>query len=523
MTKKSVRCAIYTRKSAEEGLEQEYNSLDAQRDACRAYIESQKAEGWVTHSGAFGDGGISGGTMDRPALKKLLVLVKDGKVDVIVVYKIDRLTRSLPDFARIVEILDKQNASFVSVTQQFNTTTSMGRLTLNVLLSFAQFEREVTSERIRDKIAASKKKGIWMGGYPPLGYDIKDRKLIPNKAEAENVRRIFEKALEICSLTRLEEELARAGIKAKRWRSQKGELTGGGPLTRSALGRLLRNPVYIGKIRHGHTLYDGEHMSIIDLKLWNAVQAMSDASSALRTKPGNKKINDAPLRDLVFDDRGNRMVPSYVKKKNRIAYRYYVSTPLIRGQKEKAGTIARINAAYLDRLVANALNGDDGEASEKAAKRSDLLASKIHRIALFKDEVVIELKPVGDEPAEVIRISAALQKPSHRRQIFRQGGRNSMNEGLIKAVAQAWGWRKVLESGAARSVKDLAEGKNLSERYVWKILRLAYLSPAIVEAILDGRQPPGLSLHQVNLTSLSPEWRLQSHALGFDCARLTVS
>jgi DNA invertase Pin-like site-specific DNA recombinase len=221
MTQKLVQCAIYTRKSSEEGLDQDYNSLDAQRDACSAYIDSQKGQGWKVHPGRFDDGGISGGTMERPGLKELLRLVERGEVEVIVVYKIDRLTRSLADFARIVETLDKHNASFVSVTQQFNTTTSMGRLTLTVLLSFAQFEREVTSERIRDKIAASKRKGLWMGGHPPLGYDILNRRLAPNAKEAEIVKLIFETALEARSLSRLQVELKEMGVRSKSWRTQK--------------------------------------------------------------------------------------------------------------------------------------------------------------------------------------------------------------------------------------------------------------------------------------------------------------
>ncbi len=497
MTKKTIRCAIYTRKSAEEGLEQEYNSLDA----CRSYIESQKAEGWVVYPGAFDDGGISGGTMERPALKKLLALIEAGKVQVIVVYKIDRLTRSLPDFARIVEILDKQNASFVSVTQQFNTTTSMGRLTLNVLLSFAQFEREVTSERIRDKIAASKKKGIWMGGYPPLGYDINNRRLVPNRSEARTVNRIFEIALETSSLTDLERRLAKEGIRAKAWRSQNGRKCGGGPLTRSALGRILRNPVYIGKIRHGEKEYDGEQSAIIDNELWTGVQSALDGRAHEREAKVNTTF-EAPLRNLVFDDRGNRMVATYVKKKNRISYRYYASAPAIRGQ--KAGTISRINAAWLENKI------------EKTIEEPDAI-DRIRRIELRPREIIVETrKPSGER--DQIRIPATLETPKQSRKVFASGGRRHHNEGLIKAAAQAYGWRKALEAGAYATVKDLAKEKQLSERYVWKILRLAYLSPAIVEAILDGRQPPALSLRQINETQLSPDWRLQSHALGFDVA-----
>lgn len=517
MTKPVVRCAIYTRKSSDEGLEQEYNSLDAQRDACAAFIKSQKTEGWLSCNERFEDGGISGATMERPGLKRLLNLIRKSEVKVIVVYKIDRLTRSLADFARIVEILDKHNASFVSVTQQFNTTTSMGRLTLNVLLSFAQFEREVTSERIRDKIAASKKKGMWMGGRPPLGYDVVDRRLVVNKPEAERVRLIFEKALQIKSLTQLENEMRRLSVRAKQWRTQDGRKAGGGPLSRSGLGRMLRNPLYIGKIRQGDKLYEGEHSSLIDLKLWEDVQGMLDNAAVPRVKPGNEMINDAALRDLVFDDRGNRMVPTYVKKKNRIAYRYYTSVPAVRGIKEKAGTIRRINAAYLERIIASALKDD--EEGEEGSELDKPPKAKVSRITLYKDEVVIALKSNGEDVPQVIHVPASLKRPSHRKQIFTRGGKNNQNDNLIKAVAQAWSWRRLLENGAYPTVKDLARQKSLSERYVWKILRLAYLSPTLVEAILDGRQPPGLTLRQINETQLSPNWSLQSQALGFESAR----
>jgi DNA invertase Pin-like site-specific DNA recombinase len=271
-TRQKVRCAIYTRKSTEEGLEQDFNSLDAQREACAAFITSQKHEGWVALPSHYDDGGYSGGTLDRPALQRLLNDIRGSKVDAVVVYKIDRLTRSLLDFAKIVEVFDAHNVSFVSITQAFNTATSMGRLTLNVLLSFAQFEREVTGERIRDKIAASKKKGMWMGGYPPLGYDVRDRKLAVNEAEADTVRSIFRCYRELGSVRLLKERLDAEGIVSKRRTAADGRPYGGRPFARGALYHMLQNRIYRGEIVHKHRAYPGQHPPIIDEDLWQEVQ-----------------------------------------------------------------------------------------------------------------------------------------------------------------------------------------------------------------------------------------------------------
>ena len=274
MTGKVRRCAVYTRKSSEEGLDQTFNSLDAQREACEAYIRSQAHEGWKLVKTAYDDGGFSGGTLERPALQRLLADLGRGLVDVIVVYKIDRLTRSLADFARIVETLDRQGASFVSITQQFNTTTSMGRLTLNVLLSFAQFEREVTGERIRDKIAASKRKGMWMGGNLPLGYDVKDRQLVVNEAEAETVRYLFQRYVELGTVAALQTDLKRRAIVSKVWTSSSGKRRGGAGYSRGALYYLLRNTIYVGRIAHRGASYAGQHPGIVPQDLWDRVQAL---------------------------------------------------------------------------------------------------------------------------------------------------------------------------------------------------------------------------------------------------------
>jgi DNA invertase Pin-like site-specific DNA recombinase len=281
----SFRCAIYTRKSSDDGLEQEFNSLDAQREACEAYIKSQRHAGWIGLPDMYDDGGLSGGTMERPALKRLLEDIKAAKVQIIVVYKVDRLTRSLSDFAKIVDVLDANNASFVSVTQQFNTTTSMGRLTLNMLLSFAQFEREIAGERIRDKIAASKAKGMWMGGNVPLGYDVKDRKLVVNETEASTVRVIFQRYAELGSVALLKAELERTGIVSKRREGAGGELSGGKRFSRGALYLMLQNRLYRGEVAHKDNIYPGQHKAIIEPELWQTVQDRLDIMSRRRSSP----------------------------------------------------------------------------------------------------------------------------------------------------------------------------------------------------------------------------------------------
>ena len=347
----TVRCAIYTRKSSEEGLEQEFNSLQAQREACEAFINSQRHEGWVCLRTAYDDGGFSGATMDRPALQQLLADLTAGRVDIVVVYKIDRLTRSLADFAKIVEILDARGASFVSVTQQFNTTTSMGRLTLNVLLSFAQFEREVIGERIRDKIAASKQKGMWMGGVPPLGYQAQDRKLIVVDSEAEIVRFIFRRYAELGSVRLLNDELDARNIQSKLRTSASGRILGGKPFARGALYLMLQNRIYRGEIVHREQSYLGEHEPIIDPPLWDAVQAQIASNTAQRNE-GGKTRQPSLLAGMLFDRDGNRMTPSHAGKKGR-RYRYYVSRSLI--TKDRTGNSAglRIPAAEIEQLVSS--------------------------------------------------------------------------------------------------------------------------------------------------------------------------
>ena len=383
---KQVRCAIYTRVSTDQGLEQDFNSLDAQYDASQAYIRSQAHAGWTLVRSKYDDGGFSGGNTDRPALQRLLEDVRAGKIDVIVVYKVDRLTRSLADFAKLVELFDQHSVSFVSVTQQFNTTTSMGRLTLNVLLSFAQFEREVTSERIRDKIAASKRKGLWVGGMAPLGYDTKDRKITVNEAEADRVRDIFRSYLKLGSLNLLMADLRKRGIVTKVRTLKTGETVGGIPFTRGPLAHLLRNRFYIGEVVFKGETLAGEQPAIVDQDLFEAVQAK------LNEQVTNHKVSrtksEALLLGRIFDDRGHRMTPSHARKRG-IKYRYYISSALLQGRAEQAGTVSRIPADEIEALVIKAVRDHLNESTE--IENALLIQNHVTRVEVQSDQLVIEL------------------------------------------------------------------------------------------------------------------------------------
>jgi site-specific DNA recombinase len=348
-----VRCAIYTRKSSEEGLEQTFNSLDAQREACFSYIESQRHEGWRALSTTYDDGGFSGGTMDRPALTHLLADVEAGRLDTIVVYKVDRLTRSLADFARIVEQLEAAGVAFVSVTQQFSTTSSMGRLTLNVLLSFAQFEREVTGERIRDKIAASKRKGMWMGGQVPLGYDLHDRQLLVNREEADRVRLIFHLYLELRCVHRLQVELEKRGMRSKTRIHQTGRTSGGSTFFRGALYAILKNRLYRGEIAHRGAVYPGQQAAIVPPELWDAVQALLAANNQAK-RTGVYAKDPSLLAGLLFDDRGHRLTPIHTIRRGK-RYRYYVSQAVLQKQTEQQGRVCRIPALEIEQHVTRSL------------------------------------------------------------------------------------------------------------------------------------------------------------------------
>ena len=339
-----LRCAVYTRKSSEEGLEQEFNSLDAQREACEAYIASQRSEGWALVREQYDDGGISGGTLDRPALQRLLSDIEDGLIDVVVVYKIDRLSRSLMDFAKLVEVFDRNNVTFVSVTQSFNTTTSMGRLTLNILLSFAQFEREVTAERIRDKVKASRMKGIFMGGTPPYGYKPKDRKLVIEEEEARNVRWIFARFLEIGSATELAREVARRGIRTPR----------GNAMSKNFLYRMLNNRAYIGEAVHKGTGYAGEHERLIDQKTWDNVQSILQESPRLRAA-NTRSETPSLLKGLLYGPDGAAFSPTHTRKCDRL-YRYYVSQTVLKHGAGKC-PVARVPAAEIEAAVIDQIRG----------------------------------------------------------------------------------------------------------------------------------------------------------------------
>jgi DNA invertase Pin-like site-specific DNA recombinase len=614
-----LRCAVYTRKSSEEGLEQDFNSLDAQREACEAYILSQRHEGWSALPQMYDDGGISGGTMERPALKRLLADVAAGKIDVVVVYKVDRLTRSLADFAKIVEIFDQRQVSFVSVTQAFNTTSSMGRLTLNVLLSFAQFEREVTGERIRDKIAASKKKGMWMGGLPPLGYDVQDRKLVVNTAEAKTVQLIFERYAALKSVRMLQAELGRAGIVSKSRKRNNGSAYGGQPLGRGALYAMLSNRLYRGEIVHKSVSHPGQHDPIIDEVLFNDVQQILAANRANRERGTNA---DAPslLAGLIFDADGDRMTPTHASK-NGVRYRYYVSQTLIASRPTKsdggnatgpAASVAspgqRLPAAGIERLVLDRVQsflttsaeiveavapGDDlddphgrsADAAEQqrligaaarqgsslatahAVAQRSLLLAIVQRVAVHRDRVEIRIdrggliRLLGTDANASPRIAAPhdgriVPQPddgsgvtdpnndpigAHRDGVdqrsvtltipvaFRRSGfelrlvipANAVaaqvpDQSLTRILARAHAIRDQLIADPALTIAMLADREQVTRSYATRLLRLTFLAPDIVTAILEGRQPVELTANKLMAdTRLAIDWAEQRRALGF--------
>jgi site-specific DNA recombinase len=563
-----LRCAIYTRKSSEEGLEQEFNSLHAQREACEAFIRSQRHEGWSCLPQAYDDGGRSGGNLERPALQQLLTDIRDGKIDVVVVYKIDRLTRSLADFAKIVEIFDARDVSFVSVTQQFNTTTSMGRLTLNVLLSFAQFEREVTGERIRDKIAASKRKGMWMGGVPPLGYAAQGRKLVVIDEEAEKVRHIFRRYAAIGSVRLLREELEARGITSKSWTSTSGHLWGGKPIGRGALYLMLQNPIYRGEIVHKDETYPGEHAAIIEPALWDAVTARL-AENAVERNTGLRVRNPSLLTGLLFDGEGQRMTPTHAVKNGR-RYRYYVSRPLIVGASSDGSAGLRVPATEVEQIVVNRIRRLLSEpasvceifqaqvtgarlqrslmtrATEFAAKwdrmsplrMRGILLALLQRVEMYPDELTVHLRPrrltallddhftadpgsLDDEPTLPL---------SHPVRLRRAGKEVRMvidhidpfaptpkpDPSLIKAISRAHRFHDLLIKRNARRFADLAKSEKLHRSYFSQVLRLAYLAPDITAAILEGRQPEGLTATLlIGNPRLPLSWQEQRTALGF--------
>ncbi|MEO6248516.1 MAG: recombinase family protein [Sphingomicrobium sp.] len=519
MTKAPVRCAIYTRKSTEDGLEQEFNSLDAQREACAAYISSQRHEGWLLIGQSYDDGGFSGGNMNRPGLTQLLGEVHAGKVDVIVVYKVDRLTRSLADFAKIVEILDKAGASFVSITQAFNTTTSMGRLTLNVLLSFAQFEREVTGERIRDKIAASKKKGMWMGGHPPLGYDVKDRMLIVNQAEAGTVRSIYRRYLEVSSIRVLVDELRERGVRTKQVGTRSGIWFG-----RGSLNHLLKNPLYTGEVHFKGEVYAGQHKAILERELFAAVRTKLRDSATARLLGKNAMIPSL-LSGVLRDPQGRRMSPTHGCK-NGQRYRYYVTSV---GQFEQIASPYRFPAPAIERIVIDRLADWLGDASVQTVDTADAseLAMRVERArdqatalrspstAAAREVILRHVESIGLSDTEVsIHLTADPSTPlmaqlgKVRRgndvQIIVRSTASPAapprNEELVHMLADARAAQQLALTRPNDPLGKLAASAGRSEKIFKRMLRLSYLSPEVASAILEGRQPSSMTcrgLHRV--------------------------
>jgi site-specific DNA recombinase len=547
-----IRCAIYTRKSSEEGLEQAFNSLDAQREACESFIKSQKHEGWTVLPAMYDDGGLSGGTLERPALKRLLADIEARRIDTVVVYKVDRLTRSLGDFAKIVEV---------------NTTTSMGRLTLNMLLSFAQFEREVTGERIRDKIAASKKKGMWMGGVPPLGYEAQDRTLVIKEAEAETVRHIYRRYADLGSVRELQAELAHNGILSKVRVDRYGRQTGGKPMSRGALYLLLQNQLYRGRITHKDAHYPGQHEAIVDDALWDKVQARLAANRVDR-EIGAGGNQPSLLMGLLYDESGARMSPSHSTKKGR-RYRYYVSEGLIRGSGQAEARGLRVPAGDLEAIVCERLRQflSDEAAVHDAIETMDLraedrrdavatagrlaadwptlapvirrkiLMALVQRIDLRPDivEIAIRAGPIpalsleeggvpapslptdpGNESLITLTVPARLRRVGMETRLLIEGDDKARapDRNLVRLVAQAHRFREMVLRGDGKRIADLAQEAGVGDSYFSRILRLGFLAPDLTAAILRGDHPVTLTANQLSMcTRLRHAWTEQRREL----------
>lgn len=509
------RCAIYTRKSSEEGLEQGFNSLDAQREAGEAYVKSQAGEGWKLVTTRYDDGGYSGGTMKRPALQRLLADIEAGRIDVVVVYKIDRLTRSLADFARIVERFDAREVSFVSVTQAFNTTSSMGRLTLNVLLSFAQFEREVTGERIRDKIAASKAKGMWMGGRPPLGYDppaAGSRMVVVNDAEAVTVRHIFSRYIALGSVHRLEEELALEGVRSKRWTSASGKASGGTPYSRGALFHLLANRLYLGQIVHKSTVHKGQHAAIVSTELFEAVQSQLAGQRRRHGSKGQARVIRAALTGRIFDASGAPMSPAFSHGRGGRIYRYYVSSPLQRGARPRGDdTVRRVPApaveALVDRWMVNLTTSPSLEPLQRLVVERDQLELTIALGSLRRSrtkDCTVEPKPDGSSRV-IVPIILPLRGGAHSIANGKKAPQPDPN--LIAALRRA---HAMLEKGTDGAPLINAAPTSWYER---RVLRLAFLAPAIQRDILAGTQPRHINLEFLVRSEIPLTWAAQREAL----------
>jgi DNA invertase Pin-like site-specific DNA recombinase len=532
---KLARCAIYTRKSTEHNLELAFNSLDAQREACEAYIKSQAHEGWRLIPARYDDGAFSGASLERPALQQLLADVRAGKIDIVLVYKVDRLTRSLADFAKLIELFDAHAVSFVSVTQSFNTRSSMGRLTLNVLLSFAQFERELVGERVRDKIAASKRKGIWVGGPVPLGYAAVDKKIVVVAAEAAAVRTIFARYLELGSVRLLAQDLDRRGIRSKPRRLSTGRTIGGGRLGVGALAHLLKNRFYIGEVVYRGEVHRGEHEPILDSPLFEAVQAKLAAQA--RARRCRLRGSSALLSGRLFGDRGNRMSPTHTNK-GGARYRYYVSQAVLQRKPLAAGAIGRVPAAEIEALISAALrshlqaNGIDALGGDR-----ELVERHVERVTLGRKHIQLQLRQVGDAAVQTdadedasrpiceqlhgtvnvtIPWTSTLQAaakgiihvPAHNTPIT-----PSRRDALLMAIAKARNWADALAHGRLGSFAVIAGREGRVERHIRLLVPLAFLSPRIVSALLEGTAPADLTITAL-ARALPWSWAEQERRLG---------
>jgi DNA invertase Pin-like site-specific DNA recombinase len=513
---KNIRCAIYTRVSTDQGLEQEFNSLDAQREASEAYIKSQTHEGWSCLKDQYDDGGFSGGSLERPALQRLIEDVRQKKLDVIVVYKVDRLTRSLADFAKLVELFDANGVSFVSVTQSFNTTSSMGRLTLNVLLSFAQFEREVTGERIRDKIAASKKKGLWMGGVVPYGYKVASRKLLVDEAEAADVRLIFELYCDLKSIPALVRDLEVRNIRSRIRKRANGSEFGGILFTTGPLSHMLGNRVYLGEINHRDQSYPGEHQPIINADLFTAVQYTRKLGASER-RDSNER-SGALLAGLLYDDKGNRMSPTHAQRR-RLRYNYYQSWVLAQGQKAKAGTVDRVSATEIDHVVSKAVLEHLGSTETGNLEINSLVRSHVQQVVVHADCLKIAVKSEPEQQPVVLTVQWVKPSATRKREILGSSDkasarpiRSKARSRLLIGIAQGRLWLDQLIEGQVEGINALAKKQCVSEKTVRSTLSLAFLAPDIVQAAIDGKLPRGLGVTQ--MTDLPMDWAAQRQQLG---------
>lgn len=518
----TVRCAIYTRVSTDSGLDQEFNSLDAQHEASSAYIKSQAHAGWVQTKTRYDDGGFSGGSTDRPALQALLDDVKARKIDIIVVYKVDRLTRSLADFAKLVELFDAHGVSFVSVTQQFNTTTSMGRLTLNVLLSFAQFEREVTSERIRDKIAASKKKGIWVGGPLPLGYTMKDDKVAVIDEEAERVRHIFTRYLQLGSVHALMHDLREHKIVSKQRLLKTGVMRGGVPFGRGALSYLLRNRFYIGEVSYKGQVYPGEQSAILDRELFDRVQ------KSLSEQWGHHTRTRSPfthlLIGLIFDDAGHPMAPTQARKNGR-SYSYYVSRPLVFGNAAAAevGSVSRVPAQEVEEQIRKAVLEPRYRTKNAQIIDNAFARSFIDRIEVHKNRLIVQMKEGSDSGAGDLSVVIPWTKPPSKRarsilhptteKLPLRPMKLERRATLVAAIARARRWLDELATGTTSDARTIAAREHCSLRHVNMTLSLAFLSPVLVKAVVEGRLPRGIGVEQLRDLPLAWEHQFETLSL----------